>query len=54
MLSYKEEILGYVPKLQSKKLSIQIDLYNEQFEVKVIDKFQKDGYSQILCSATKI
>ncbi len=53
-LSYRGEILGYIPKSQSKKLSIQIDLYNEQFEVKVIDKFQKDEYSQILCSATKI
>jgi hypothetical protein len=52
-LSYKCEILGYVPKSQSKNLAIQIDLYNENYKVEVINKLQRDNYSQILCYITR-
>ena len=50
----KGNILGYVPRLQSKNLAIQMDLYNENYKAEVINKFQLDDYSLIFCSISNI
>ena len=52
--SLKGNILGYVPRLQSKNLAIQMDLYNENYKAEVINKFQLDDYSLIFCSISNI